>query len=152
MGNICRSPAAEGVFREYVSRSGYQDMFHIASAGTLHYHAGSLPDERMRRAAAQRGYRLESHARQVKAADLSEFDLVLAMDNTNLDHLHELVGKAHAHVQLFGSFLEQSGGGAPSIPDPYHGSMDGFELVLDMIESACPSLLQYCLAIRNKSR
>ncbi len=151
MGNICRSPAAEGVFIEYLRRSGYDELFHIDSAGTIGYHTGSLPDERMQEAAIRRGYRLESRARQVNKLDMENFDLVLAMDHNNLGDLQQLAGEARDHIRLLGSFLEQvaSGNAAPPVPDPYYGGKDGFELVLDMIESACPALLDYCLAIRR---
>lgn len=136
------------MFRDYVRRAGHDEIFYIDSAGTIDEHAGSLPDERMRRAASGRGYRLESRARQVTVADFSEFDLVLAMDHTNLDDLQQLAGRPHGHVRLFGSFIEP--GGELSVPDPYYGGMDGFELVLDMIESGCQPLLQYCLTLRNQ--
>lgn len=155
MGNICRSPAAEGVFAEYVRRAGHEDIFHIDSAGTLDYHTGSLPDDRMCMAAARRGYKLQSFARQVSSADLGHFDLVLAMDHTNLDELNQLAGGPRQHIRLFGSFLgspSASDGAFPAVPDPYYGGVDGFELVLDMIEAACPPLLEHCLALRNRQR
>jgi protein-tyrosine phosphatase len=154
MGNICRSPAAEGVFAEYVRRAGQDAHFHIDSAGTLDEHSGSLPDDRMCMVAALRGYKLQSRARQVTTADLGNFDLVLAMDHNNLDELNQLGGGPRDHIRLFGSFLDQSpgGGAGPAVPDPYYGGMDGFELVLDMIESACPSLLEFCLALRKSHR
>lgn len=153
MGNICRSPAAEGVFSEYVRRAGHDASFHIESAGTLDYHAGSLPDVRMQEAAARRGYRLQSRARQVTNADLQNYDLVLAMDHDNLDELNQIAGSPREHIRLLGSFSGPAvaGASAPAVPDPYYGGMDGFELVLDMIESACPALLEHCLALRKQS-
>ena len=154
MGNICRSPAAEGVFIEYVRRAGHADGFHIDSAGTIGYHSGALPDDRMQVAAVRRGYRLESRARQINKRDLENFDLVLAMDHDNLRELQQLAGGPREHVRLFGSFIGKAANGdaALSVPDPYYGGIDGFELVLDMIESACPALLEHCLAIRNRQR
>jgi protein-tyrosine phosphatase len=154
MGNICRSPAAEGVFIEYVRRAGQEAIIQVDSAGTLDYHTGSLPDERMRKVAASRGYSLQSRARQVRPADLDQFDLVLAMDHTNLAELCKLDGKSRTHVRLFGSYLQDAAanGVAPAVPDPYYGGIDGFELVLDMIESACPALLEHCLAIHRERR
>ncbi len=146
MGNICRSPAAEGVFAEYVRRAGYQERFHIDSAGTLDYHSGSLADERMRQAASRRGYELLSRARQVNKSDLDEFCIVLAMDRTNLQELNQLAGGQRTHIQLFGSFLVPATSRTiPSVPDPYYGGMDGFEKVLDMLESGSPALLAHCL-------
>jgi protein-tyrosine phosphatase len=151
MGNICRSPAAEGVFRAYVNQSGHQDFIHIESAGTHDYHPGDLPDHRMRKVASARGYPLRSRARQVRKSDFSGFDLVLAIDRTNLDELYLLAGRPLDHVRLFGSFIDD-GNSPPCVPDPYYGGADGFEQVLDMIETACPALLQYCLEIGRLSR
>jgi len=155
MGNICRSPAAEGVFAEYVRRAGHQDRFHIDSAGTLDYHTGSLADERMRLVANRRGYKLLSRARQVNKSDLDEFSLVVAMDHTNLQELYQLAGSQRPHIRLFGSFLVPATSlTIPSVPDPYYGGMDGFEKVLDMLESGCPTLFEQCLALdtsRNES-
>jgi protein-tyrosine phosphatase len=147
MGNICRSPAAEGVFRDFVKRSGKEALFHIDSAGTIGYHAGSLPDERMRQAASRRGYRLDSLARQVIREDFSKFDVIIAMDHANLDDLEEIAAGAQGHVRLLGSFVAGNVpiAAVPPVPDPYYGGMDGFEKVLDMIESACPTMLTYCL-------
>ena len=152
MGNICRSPAAEGVFIEYVRRAGHETLIRIDSAGTLDYHAGSLPDERMRDVAATRGYNLQSRARQVRSEDIDSFDLVLAMDHKNLYDLVSLADQPREHVRLLGSYLPDilRQGTAPEVPDPYYGGMAGFELVLDMIESACPALLEHCLAIHRK--
>jgi protein-tyrosine phosphatase len=148
MGNICRSPAAEGVFREHVRRAGLHGSIHIDSAGTIDYHTGSLPDERMRKAAARRGYRLDSKARQVCPGDFEAFDLLVAMDRTNLDDLRRIAGRQYEHVHLLGRYLATTGD-VPSVPDPYYGGNEGFELVLDMIESACPQLLQHCLELRG---
>lgn len=151
LGNICRSPAAEGVFSDYVRRTGHAARFHIDSAGTLGHYPGALPDDRMQEAAARRGYRLESRARKVNAADLENFDLVLAMDHENLADLQQLAGKQSTHIRLLGSFLDEAAtrGIVPPVPDPYSGGLGDFERVLDMIETACPALLQYCLNLRN---
>ena len=152
MGNICRSPAAEGVFIEYVRRAGHEELIRIDSAGTLDYHVGSLPDERMREVAATRGYKLQSRARQVRSEDIENFDLVLAMDHKNLNELVSLAGRPREHVRLLGSYLPDilRQVNAPEVPDPYYGGMAGFELVLDMIESACPALLDQCLTIHRE--
>jgi len=155
MGNICRSPAAEGVFRDYVRRTGQDILIQIDSAGTIGFHAGSPPDQRMQEAASRRGYRLDSLARQVNRDDFGEFDLIIAMDHANLEDLKEITDGAAGHVRLLGSFLDTTGPAdtIPAVPDPYYGGMDGFEQVLDMIESACPAVLEYCLGIAdNRSR
>jgi protein-tyrosine phosphatase len=150
MGNICRSPAAEGVFREYVRKAGHDALIQIDSAGTIDFHAGSLPDPRMRQAAARRGYRLDSLARQVTRDDFGNFDLIVAMDHINLNDLDEIAGGPTRHVQLLGSFLDgMSSHNIPEVPDPYYGGRDGFEKVLDMIESACPAMLASCLKMVN---
>lgn len=147
MGNICRSPAAEGVFRHYVRQLGHEDRISIDSAGTIGFHTGSPADSRMQAAAKKRGYRLESRARQVSVDDISAFDLIVAMDHDNLRYLKAITGDDTGHIHLLGSFLPECSPNdvIPAVPDPYYGGNDGFERVLDMIESACPGLLQECL-------
>jgi len=148
MGNICRSPAGEGVFRALVDERGLADVIDIDSAGTIGYHAGSPADMRMQVAARQRGYELTSIARQVTRADLEDYDLVIAMDRENLLDLESLAGdrkSCRAELRMLGSFLEgvDSSADAPDVPDPYYGGEAGFERVLDMIEAACPAILEY---------
>ncbi|MGY8814030.1 MAG: low molecular weight protein-tyrosine-phosphatase [Gammaproteobacteria bacterium] len=147
MGNICRSPAAEGVFRDYIQKAGQQNSIIIESAGTLGYHQGSPPDSRMLQAASRRGYELLSSARKVNLQDINEFDLIVAMDHDNLSELNSLTKDSKEHIRLLGSFIntELDGQMIPPVPDPYYGGNDGFENVLDMIESACPGMLEYCL-------
>lgn len=147
MGNICRSPAAEGVFRSFVQEIGKGEDILIDSAGTIGYHTGDLPDQRMRAAASQRGYSLESTARQVQKRDLAEFDLVVAMDHDNYYFLTALAGDSVEHIKLLGHFLEPGNAieHIKPVPDPYYGGEKGFETVLDMIESACQPMLDYCL-------
>ncbi len=149
MGNICRSPTGEGVFRHYVTTKGRGASIHIDSAGTIDYHAGSPADSRMREAAASRGYRLDSIARVVRSEDLQIFDLVIAMDHDNLDALLRLSDGYSADIQLLGAFLPgvASNAEAPAVPDPYYGGGDGFERVIDMIENACPAILDHCLRL-----
>ncbi|MGI9228915.1 MAG: low molecular weight protein-tyrosine-phosphatase [Gammaproteobacteria bacterium] len=142
MGNICRSPAAEGVFRHYIGEQGDQQRIRVDSAGTLSYHAGSPADERMQQAASRRGYALDSIARQVKPDDIQAFDLIIPMDEQNLTELELLAGGPREHIRLLGSWLP--GVGEPSVPDPYYGGEAGFEQVLDMIEAACPALHAHC--------
>ncbi|MDF3864124.1 low molecular weight phosphotyrosine protein phosphatase [Pseudomonas denitrificans (nom. rej.)] len=140
LGNICRSPTAEGVFRHKVREAGLEDRIEIDSAGTGDWHVGKAPDARTRAAALRRGYDLSSlRARQVSAIDFSRYDLVLAMDNANLrdlKHLCSSSGKAELDLFLRRYELE-----IDEVPDPYYGGEDGFEQVLDLVERACDGLL-----------
>lgn len=134
MGNICRSPTAEGVLRQRLVAAGLDPDIAVDSAGTGGWHAGEAPDLRAQRHALLRGYDLSrQRARRVVEADFERFDLVLAMDEDNLAELHRLkpVG-ARAEVRLFDS---------AEVPDPYHGGAQGFENVLDQIERACDALV-----------
>jgi protein-tyrosine phosphatase len=140
MGNICRSPAAEGVFRHMVMRAGLAPHVHVDSAGTLGCHEGDLPDPRMRKAAAQRGYALDHRARQVQPEDFERFDYVLAMDDRNMTDLVRLFGHARvAKTRLLLDWHPQRP--RRDVPDPYYGGAAGFELVLDLVEAACEQLL-----------
>lgn len=143
MGNICRSPAAEGVMLSCLAARRLAGRVVVDSAGTLDYHAGEPADARMRRAAAGRGYELASTARRVRLEDLERFDLVVAMDRSNLEELRELAAAAEpgaeVKLRLLSEFLPQ---GAPrDVPDPYWGGERGFDQVLDMLEEACPRIL-----------
>lgn len=143
MGNICRSPAAEGVLRHLAAAAGVGAPVEIDSAGTLSYHAGDAPDRRMRHAAGRRGYTLDSRARQVTVADFHRFDLIVAMDSDNLRDLLALRPGHGAAVRLFSDFLPA---GAPTdVPDPYYGGARGFDEVLDLLEDGCPRLLRHLL-------
>lgn len=139
MGNICRSPAGEGVFKSLIEQQHVAVPIEIDSAGTIGYHSGKPADARMRAAAQKRGYELTSRARQVTAADLEEFDLVIAMDRENLVDIRRLAPGEHHHVKLLSEFLGDEW--PTDVPDPYYGGDDGFEYVLDMIEAACPAIL-----------
>ena len=152
MGNICRSPTGEGVFRHYVNDAGYDKQIRIDSAGIIDYHAGDPPDYRMCEVAARRGYVLSSVARQVTSHDIEEFDLIVPMDHDNLYDLERIAGGPQHHFLLLGSFITGSPENhlAPPVPDPYYGGSGGFEKVLDMIESACPALLDHCLSLLRK--
>jgi len=143
MGNICRSPTAEGVFRHVVERDGLSGAIHIDSAGTHAYHIGEPPDARSLAAAAKRGYDLsELRARQVSVEDFVEFDYVLAMDLHNRELLLQRCPAEHrGKVQLFLEFAE--GAAVREVPDPYYGGAQGFEEVLDLVEDAAEGLLRH---------
>lgn len=139
LGNICRSPMAEGVFRAAVETAGLADAIHIDSAGLGSWHAGDPPDPRAQAAAKQRGYDIaHQRARQIAPVDLERFDLVLAMDNDNLRRL-AAVGAGRAEVRLFLEFARAADG--EEVPDPYYGGDAGFEDVLDIVQRACQGLL-----------
>jgi len=141
MGNICRSPTAEGVFREHVRRHAPGLDIEIDSAGTHDYHVGEPPDPRTVRAAARRGIDLASlRARQVQDEDFECFDLILAMDRLNHATLLDRCPAEH-HTRVR-TLLEFAGEAAPAdVPDPYYGGAKGFDDVLDLVESAAEGLL-----------
>ena len=143
MGNICRSPTAEGVFKHIVEQAGLAGRVLSDSAGTHDYHIGEPPDPRAQVAAARRGYDLSTlRGRQVSSSDFSEFDYVLAMDETNRRLLARVCPQQHTHkLKLFMEFA-----GDPvvrEVPDPYYGGAQGFEQVLDMVEEASRGLLDH---------
>jgi len=141
MGNICRSPTAEGVFRHHVSRAGLFERFVIDSAGTHAYHVGNPPDRRAAVAAERRGVSLiDLRARRVSDEDFERFDYIIAMDEDNVAHLKEQAPpEYHSKVSLF---LEYSAGKEREVPDPYYGGTSGFERVLDLVEEASRGLLE----------
>ncbi|MEQ1533464.1 MAG: low molecular weight phosphotyrosine protein phosphatase [Sideroxydans sp.] len=143
MGNICRSPTAEAVFRRYVEQAKLSNTIEIDSAGTHDYHIGEAPDMRTQRAALQRGYDMSAlRGRQVDAVDFSRFDYVLAMDEANLLILKRLRPRdAESHLGLFLAFAEKHA--EREVPDPYYGGAQGFEQVLDLVEDAANGLLQH---------
>ncbi|XP_006419117.2 uncharacterized protein LOC18013767 [Eutrema salsugineum] len=149
LGNICRSPAAEGVFRDIVKKRGLDSKFNIDSAGTIDYHEGNMADPRMRSAAKRRGVEITSLSRPIKASDFREFDLILAMDEQNKEDILNAfnVWKARGNfppdadkkVKLMCSYCKKHNDKV--VPDPYYGGAQGFEKVLDLLEDACESLL-----------
>ena len=143
MGNICRSPLAEGIFRDLVDRAGLTERFEIDSAGIGDWHAGELPDSRTRAVAQRRGLQLTSRARQVIVHDLDRFDLILAMDEDNLRGLTRLRAQAPAKTEVRRLLEFDPEAGTMDVPDPYYGGEDGFERVHDMIERACIALLKH---------
>lgn len=142
MGNICRSPTAEGVFRKLVSDAGLEDRIHSDSAGTHAYHTGDTPDRRAKAAAERRGFSLEGiTARRVIETDFEQFNYILAMDEDNLMALQASSDdEHHSKVRLLLEFAESAKGS--EIPDPYYGGSAGFERVLDLVEEASSALLE----------
>ncbi len=140
MGNICRSPTAEGVFRHLVNETGLSERILVDSAGTHAYHVGEPPDRRSQAAAERRGFSLAAiRARRVSDEDFERFDLVLAMDKLNHVTLIERADESHHRkIQLL---LQYSSGPESDVPDPYYGSATGFERVLDLVEDASRGLL-----------
>jgi protein-tyrosine phosphatase len=141
MGNICRSPTAEGVFREVAGRSGLGEVLHVDSAGTGDWHVGAAPDRRAIAAARRRGYDLSAlRARQVEPADFARFGWILAMDRQNLRALEALRPREFpGHVGLLLAVAPELG--VDEVPDPYYGGPEGFENVLDLVEQASTALL-----------
>ena len=142
LGNICRSPAAEGVMQALVKRAGMDRSIQIDSAGTGDWHLGELADPRMRQAAASRGYELTHRARQIKSGDFGQFDLILTMDEANFRNVCKLApdGVMVEKVQRFTTYC--TGMSFREVPDPYHGTAADFDLVLDILEDGCQSLLK----------
>lgn len=142
LGNICRSPTAEGVFRHLVDEAKLGHAFEIDSAGTAGYHSGEPPDSRARAAGKRAGIPISGRGRQFKAADFSRFDYVIAMDAANLTELQALAPSAEARqkLRLMRSFDPAAAVGAP-IPDPYYGSERDFDDVLELCRIACRHLL-----------
>ena len=149
LGNICRSPTAEGVFRAIAARDAPDLTIEVDSAGTAGYHIGEPPDARTRQAASRRGYDLSAlRARIVEPRDFENFDLILAMDRENLNVLrHRAPVDAHERVRLFLEFAPDAT--VTEVPDPYYGGPNGFEEVLDLVEAATHGLLQH---LRRRSR
>jgi protein-tyrosine phosphatase len=144
LGNICRSPTAEGVMRKLVDRAGLQDSIELDSAGTGGWHVGSPPDQRATATARARGIELEGAARQIVIEDFAAFDLLLAMDRSNLGELRQLAPDeaAAARVRLLREFDPASAGSTDlDVPDPYYGGPGGFDEVLDLVQAACAGLL-----------
>lgn len=139
LGNICRSPAAEGILQALVDEQDRQAEIVVDSAGTAGYHDGKRADARMIAAAKNRGIDLTSISRKLLPADLDQFDLVIAMDRENLADIQRLSSDPTATIKLLSEYL---GDDWPSdVPDPYYGGGDGFEYVLDMLAAACPAIL-----------
>lgn len=145
LGNICRSPAAEEIMRQLVAADPLlANRIEVDSAGIGNWHEGQLPDRRMREHGAQRGYIFCSRARQICAEDFSRFDLVFGMDSGNMDDLRSLTRNDADRKKLrsLADYMTHHPQ-YKTIPDPYYGGPDGFELALDLIEDACASLVEH---------
>lgn len=151
LGNICRSPLAEGVFRAVVREAGLEDRFEVDSAGTSNYHTGEPPDPRTLETAARRGVKLSHRARQITGRDLDRFDYVVVMDRQNLAKVQRLADsvKPDAEIRMLREF-DPAGrtAGNPTdtvleVPDPYFGGPDGFESVQEIVERSCRGLLEH---------
>lgn len=141
LGNICRSPLAEGVFRSLVREEGIEDRFTIDSAGTGAWHVGEPPDPRSIEVAASNGVPLDGCARQVRPEDLERFDVVIAMDRENLRNLERMAANGtRARIHLLREFDPEGGG--DEVPDPYYGGPRGFQDVYEMVHRSCRSLLE----------
>lgn len=142
LGNICRSPAAEGIMKAMVEKAGLSDEFEIGSAGIGDWHVGQLPDSRMRKCGAAHGYCFDSHARQFQRADFHRFDTIVVMDNENYRAITSMAStqadkdKVVRMADFLTSHREYT-----TVPDPYYGDESDFELVITLLEDACHGLL-----------
>ena len=143
LGNICRSPAAEGIFNQKIKERHLENFFAVDSAGTGAWHVGNLPDQRMRTTALSRGIELTSRARQIGENDLTEFDHILVMDKDNLHAVQSLIQDKNdllnSKIKLILSYSKDSQ--LDEVPDPYYGGQNGFEKVLDLLDNAIDGLI-----------
>lgn len=149
LGNICRSPLAEEVFRRHVESMGDSDLFNIDSAGTSGYHDGELPDRRMIDNARKRGYELTHRSRRVMYKDFEDFDYIIAMDDSNVDNLKKMAAtldevRKISKITSFCSTLS-----IDYIPDPYFGGSEGFNYVIDLVEEIVPYLYRHIKESNN---
>lgn len=143
LGNICRSPAAEGIMSSLVKKNGLENIIEVDSAGTSGWHEGELPDERMRRHGERRGYNFSSRARKFRETDFNDFDYIVVMDKQNFSNVNALAmnQQEREKIKKMTQFSRQYAH-HDDVPDPYYGGVTGFELVLDLLEDACEGLLQ----------
>ena len=140
LGNICRSPTAEGVFQHLIDNRGLEDYFEVDSAGTSAYHIGESANSKSQRTANEHGITLHSKARQFEQSDLDYFDLVLAMDNENLQNVRQMAKEEQEQkIGLMRDFDPEPGNG--EVPDPYYGGPEGFENVFQIVKRSCEQLL-----------
>ena len=143
LGNICRSPAAEGVFKQKLKERGLEKLFVVDSAGTGGWHVGNLADPRMRETALSRGIELTSRSRKIEESDLYEFDHILVMDKDNLDAVQSLIkdnkNPLNSKIKLILSYSKNSQ--LEEVPDPYYGGQNGFDKVIDLLDDAMDGLI-----------
>lgn len=141
LGNICRSPAAEGIMRAMAEERGMSDGLELDSAGTYGGHAGNLPDSRMREAASKRGYDLRHRSRRITSSDFEDFDMILTMDDANYENVCRLAPDPESlqKIERITEYVARFD--IDHVPDPYYEGRDGFEYVLDILEDACANLL-----------
>ena len=143
LGNICRSPAAQGVLEKLISRESLESQFTVDSAGTASHHIGRSPDSRMIAAAARRGYSLTSVAKSFAKEHGLERQIVLAMDRENYAEIVRIAEGSTVTIRLWSDYLDESW--PRDVPDPYYEGQSGFEYVLDMLEAAAPKILAECM-------
>ena len=143
LGNICRSPAAQGIMQSMIDKNGLQDQFELDSAGLYGGHAGDLPDHRMRVHAYQRGYNLTHRSRQVRISDFDNFDVIVAMDDSNFSRLKAMAPTLDAENKIV-RMIDYVRGFPQydSVPDPYYEGAEGFEIVLDLLEDGCRNMIE----------
>jgi protein-tyrosine phosphatase len=150
LGNICRSPAAEGILKKFVQQENLNVKFQIESAGLLDYHEGENYDPRMIRHALKRGYSLEGKSRPFSSEDFRKFDLIIAMDNEIFDTLNSMDKRKEFWKKIFKMTDFSSHKDFDEVPDPYYLGADGFELVLNILEDSCKGLLNKLKSDDNK--
>jgi len=144
LGNICRSPLAQGVFEDLLEREGLVDKVMVSSAGVGHWHVGAEPDRRMQKTANSHGVFLRSRAQQIQAVDFKRLDLILAMDRSNMDSLQHTApsDSERKKLKMFRSFDPEAKDDL-NVPDPYYGGDQGFDLVFNIVHRTCPKILDY---------
>lgn len=141
LGNICRSPAAEGILKKHLKEKKLDDRISVDSAGTSGYHIGDLPDSRMRQHGARRGYKFDSLSRKFTSLDFDNFDIIIAMDDNNYHNIIRMTPDLESEKKVYRMVDFSLKYGHDHIPDPYYSGADGFELVLDLLEDACEGLI-----------
>ena len=142
LGNICRSPSAHGIMESLIDKNNLSDHFLIDSAGTYAGHSGELPDSRMRAHASKRGYKLTHRSRPVSSQDFEEFDMIIAMDDSNYNNLKRLAPDLESEAKIYRMLDYSQSLDYDHVPDPYYSGAEGFEIVLDLLEDACGNLLK----------
>ncbi|MCC7460816.1 MAG: low molecular weight phosphotyrosine protein phosphatase [Proteobacteria bacterium] len=143
IGNICRSPTGEAIFKALVTKNGLSDKIKVDSAGSNDYHVGEAPNKHSTQSASKRGYKLEGRSRQYTEKDFEDFDYILGMDASNEPHLKALAPDGFkTQIISFIDLCPTYKGKFEDVPDPYYGGIDGFDLVLDVVEEGCENLLQ----------